>query len=117
MTIWQGSKERWQYIEVNAADITTTNAGNAVLVASLTRDAFVFSFVNNTVGEVQIMMVNPDDTTQTKKVFTGLNSGFGFSSETLNAGGVFIIPAQTKIYVHALGAGIASGKLRLFIWG
>jgi len=117
MTVWQGSKERWQYIEINASDISTTDVANALMVSSLNRDAFVFSFVNNTSGEIQIMLVNPEDATQTKKVFTGLTSGFGFSSETINAGGVFIIPAQTKIYIHALGQALSSGKVRLFIWG
>jgi hypothetical protein len=117
MTIWQGKLPRWKYLELTATQLTTTTDVTAPLIFGLDRDAFVFSFVNNTNAEIEIMLVNPDDPNETKCTFTRISPGFGFHSETLNAGGIFGITGGTKVYIHALGQAVTTGKFRLFIWG
>ena len=117
MTIWQGTLPRFQYVEATAANLTLTDSATPYLVTVVDRDAFVFSFVNNTDKEIEIMLVNPDDPSNTKRLFNRIAPGFGFSSETLNAGGIFTIPGKTKVYTHARGVAVSSGSFKLFIWG
>ena len=117
MTIWQGSVPRWQYAEATNTQLTGTNAGSAIGITVMERDAVVFSFVNNSDKEIEILMVNPDDATKTPRLFNRVSPGFGFSSSTLNSGGIFTIPAQTKIFVHAQGAATSGGSFKMFIWG
>lgn len=118
MTIWQGKLPRWKYVEATGAQLTNTTSANGPLVFGLDRDAFVFSFVNNTDKEIEVMFVNPADETETKYTFVRVASGFGFHSETLNAGGIFGIPAGTKVYLNSLNQSVtATGKFRIFIWG
>lgn len=117
MTIWQGKVPRWQYVEATNAQLSGTDAASAVCITVMERDAVVFSFVNNSDKEIELMAVNPDDPTQTKRVFNRVSPGFGFSSSTLNSGGIFTIPAFTKIFVHAQGFATAGGSLKMFIWG
>jgi cytochrome c oxidase assembly protein Cox11 len=117
MTIFQGSLPRWQYSEATNTQLSGTNAANAVCVTVMERDAFVFSFVNNSDKEIELMLINPDDPSQTKRLFNRIAPGFGFSSSTLNAGGIFTIPAATKIFVHAQGAATSGSSFKMFIWG
>jgi len=117
MTIFQGSLPRWQYAEATNAQLTGTTDTTAVCITVMERDAFVFSFVNNSDKEVEIMMINPDDPNKVKRLFNRVAPGFGFSSSTLNAGGIFTIPAATKIFVHAQGNATAGGSFKMFIWG
>lgn len=117
MTIWQGSLPRWKYVEATYTQLTGTTDSTGPLVVGLDRDAFVFSFVNNTDKEIEVMFVNPNDVSATKYTFTRVAPSFGFHSETLNAGGIFGIPGGTKVYLNSLNAAVSTGKFRIFIWG
>jgi hypothetical protein len=117
MTIFQGTLPRWQYAEATYTQLTGTVESSAICSTVIDRDAFVFSFVNNCDAEIEIMMINPDDPTQTKRLFNRIAPGFGFSSSTLNAGGIFTIPARTKIFVHSQNAAVTKGSFKMFIWG
>ena len=116
MTIWQGSLPRWKYVEADGTQLSGKTTATAVLVLGLERDGTVFSFVNNTDKEIEVMMTSPNDESQTKYTFVRVAPGFGFHSETLNAGGIFGILAGTKIYLHSNNATV-SGKFRIFVWG
>lgn len=117
MTIWQGSLPRWKYVEAIGSQLQGKTATTALLAIGLERDGTVFSFVNNTDKEIEVMMVNPDDVNQVKYTFVKVSPGFGFHSETLNAGGIFGILAGTKIYLHSNNATAVDGKFRIFVWG
>jgi hypothetical protein len=117
MTIWQGTLPRFNYFDVAFGSVNMTTSATAYLLTIVDRDAFVFSFVNNTDNEMEIMLVNPDDPSGTKRLFNRVSPGFGFSSETINAGGVFTIPSGTKVYVHSQNTAVTKGSFKLFIWG
>ena len=117
MTIFQGTLPRWQYAEASTTQLSGTDASTAVCITVMDRDAFVFSFVNNNDKELEIMLINPDDPNKVMRLFNRVAPGFGFSSSTLNAGGIFTIPAGTKIFVHAKGIATSGGSFKMFIWG
>jgi hypothetical protein len=113
---------RMEYKTMLGTDISGATLVAPKLFYTLQRDGRSFGLKNTTDVILRLYIVNPDDESQTKVLWTEIDPGETFGWDMMSSAQQFSIPPQTQIYVTGVtlagvAANPAAGRLRFTSWG